>query len=108
MARITINGQTVEVGDGNINVTSRNGKIIVNGRKLAEGLSGTVDLKIEGAVAKVDADGSVQCGDVGGSVSAGGSIRCGNVASDASAGGSITATGTLGGRVTAGGSVRIG
>jgi hypothetical protein len=66
MARITINGQTVEVGDGDINVTSRHGKIIVNGRTLAEGLSGTVDLKIEGAVAKVDADGSVQCGDVGG------------------------------------------
>lgn len=38
---------------------------------------------------KVDAGGSIHCGDVGGDVDAGGSVTCGNVSGSIDAGGSV-------------------
>lgn len=107
---VTINGRRISIdGDGDINVVSRGGEIIVNGRSIASGLSGRVELAITGTVGSVEADGSVQCGDVGGNVSAGGSVTCRDVSGQASAGGSIRASGHIkGSRISAGGSVQIG
>lgn len=41
------------------------------------------------ALNKVDAGGSVTCGDVSGNVDAGGSVNCGNVSGSVDAGGSV-------------------
>jgi hypothetical protein len=112
MAKITINGCSFDIqGDSNINVggmsiTSKGGSIIVNGKTIKDGLSGAVTLHVEGAVANIEADGDVSCGDVTGSITAGGSIKCGAIGGNLSAGGSVTG-GAVGGSVQAGGSVKI-
>ena len=108
MATVTINGNVINVsGGGTIGITSRNGKIIINGIEQASGLSGTVELKIEGAVADIEADGSVHCGNVAGKVSAGGSVTCQDVTGNVNAGGSAKAA-KVGGSMNAGGSIRVG
>jgi hypothetical protein len=108
MNRVQINGQNFDVEGDNVTIISRNGSVIVNGKPLVGGLSGTVDLKIEGAVATVEADGNVSCGDVAGDVDAHGSVTCGNVQGGVDAGGSVTTRGNVGGDVDAGGSVTCG
>ena len=128
MAKITVAGITVEVPDGQpVNIVSNNGCVSVSGSQVysmgsGSGTRQTVDLKIEGAVASIKADGNVDCGDisgdvdaggsveckaVGGSIDSGGSVTCGNVQGSVDAGGSVTC-GAVGGDVDAGGSVRMG
>jgi hypothetical protein len=108
MASVTIDGQTFTISGNDISITSRGGSIVVNGQTLTAGLSGTVNLKIEGAVARIEADGSVTCGDVTGKVNAGGSVTCSNVTGNVAAGGSARVSGNVSGGLTAGGSIRTG
>lgn len=123
MAKITINGVTIETSGKSIVVS--NGKVIVDGNEIQVGeiknnridvhvLSGEVgSLKADGNIyaqdvkGDVDAGGSVDCKNVGGSVDAGGSISCGDVSGSVDAGGSVRC-GRVGGDVDAGGSVHHG
>ena len=108
MATITINGTSIDVAGGGVfDIGSKNGKIIVNGITIQSGLSGTVDLKIEGAVANVTADGSINCGNVSGHVQAGGSVHCNDVSGSINAGGSVKAV-KVEGSMNAGGSIKVG
>lgn len=108
MAKVTINGQTFNFDGDNISIKSLNGSIVINGATTASGLSGSVDLKVEGAtIQSLTADGNVECKDVTGSVSAGGSVHCNNIGGSANAGGSIKATGTIARSLNAGGSIKI-
>jgi len=109
MARIIVNGNVIEVPDGQtVNITSKDGSISFNSSQVfsvGPGGSNRVHLIIEGAkVGSVEADGSVNCEGVEGDVEAGGSVNCGNVAGDVDAGGSVNC-GNVGGDVDAGGSV---
>ena len=104
MNRITIDGITIEVEGNNVHV--QNGKVMVGGVEIKGGLTGKVDIKFEGSLASLRADGNVECGDVQGDVQSGGSIKCGEVGGDVTAGGSVTGTG-FSGDIMAGGSVKI-
>lgn len=106
MGRVTINGQTFNVGDGEINIVARGSEIRINGQVAGSNYTGEVSLKVEGAVANIDAGGSVSCQNVNGDVDAGGSVQCGNVEGDVDAGGSVTC-GSVNGSVDAGGSVNM-
>lgn len=91
MNKIIINGVTHEVYGKNINVS--NGKIMVDGNVIEEGLTGIVKVSFEGDLANLEcADakitGNVQgnvnaadvrCGDVGGNVN-GADVKCRDVA----------------------------
>lgn len=118
MAEVWINGQKIEVpGDGPINIQSRGSTIRIGGSVVASSIGGDgiisiggsteVDLKIVGAVANIDAGGSVDCGDVSGDVEAGNSVRCGSVKGSVDGGNSVTVTGNVGGDVDAGNSVTV-
>ena len=102
--KITINGVSIEVSQGNITV--RNGDVFVDGNRIH--LKDNIkDITIIGDTGDVDADGSVTVkGNVQGSIDAGGSIECGDVGGNVDAGGSVTA-GSVEGDIDAGGSVRI-
>lgn len=90
MNSITINGESF-VCNGK-NIVSINGKIIVDGEVIKEGLSGNVTIHFNGDLANLTcADAvingnisgdvnaaDVKCGDVGGNVS-GADVRCNNV-----------------------------
>ena len=90
MNNITINGESF-VCKGK-NIISVNGKIIVDGEVIKEGLSGNVTIHFNGDLASLScADavingnvhgdvnaGDVKCGDIGGNVSAA-DVRCNNV-----------------------------
>lgn len=111
MGTIKIGGVTVT---GN-NIQILNGRVIVDGVEISgvnntNGVSiasgGTLEIRVlEGRVENLQADGSIYCGDIGGSASAGGSINCGDVDGKVSAGGSVNC-GDVGGNVSAGGSVK--
>ena len=103
MGTIIINGKTIKA-EGK-NVTIRNDKVYVDGKLVEEGLSGIVEVKWEGPMASLTADGNVTCGEVLGNVSAGGSVQCADVDGYVNAGGSVSC-GTVGGSINAGGSVR--
>lgn len=100
MSTVTIGGKTYR--GNSIVVTGSN--VIIDGKKVEDGLTGIVELKIEGNIDRLETDcpvsvkgnvgslkagGSVNCGDVAGGVYAGGSVNCGNVGGDVSAGGSV-------------------
>lgn len=104
MSKITINGKTIDV-TGN-NITIRDGSVTVDGVTVASGLSGEVHVKFDGDLASLDADGSVTCGAVRGSVKAGGSVSCGDVGQSVSAGGSVRAA-RVGGSMSAGGTIKV-
>ena len=104
MNRIIVNGITIDVEGNNISI--QNGTVKVNGVKVKDGLSGKVDVKFEGDLASLQADGNVECGNVQGDVDAGGSVHCGNVEGNIDAGGSVQGSG-VGGDIDAGGSVSI-
>lgn len=101
MGRITINGKTYY---GN-NIIMTNGKIIIDGKPIEDGLSGVVELKVEGDLVSLHSDCSVTVnGDVKGNVSAGTSVNCKNVDGNVQAGSSVNC-GNVGGNVKAGNSV---
>ncbi len=120
-SRITVNGRTYTGSS----VEVRNGKVYVDGKPADAGdLSGVrvLDVKVEGVLQELRADGNVEaqeirgfvhaggsvtCENVGGNVDAGGSVTCGDVGGDANAGGSVKC-GKVSGKVSAGGSVRHG
>lgn len=104
MNTIIVNGQRFQVSGKNIVVS--NGSIIVDGNIVQNGLSGIVEIKFEGDLANLKADGSVRVnGSVSGNVDAGGSVKCSNVNGDVDAGGSVDC-GNIQGDISAGGSVR--
>jgi len=91
---ITINGETHDV-EGN-NVVVRRGKVLVNGKVIKDGLTGTVKIEFEGELAHLDCTqaivngdvhGDIDCttitvnGDVSGDVD-GTTIKCGDVGGD--------------------------
>lgn len=105
-SRVTINGRTYT---GN-SVEVRNDKVYVDGKLVDAGdLSNvrTLDVKVEGVLQELKADGSVEAQEVRGSISAGGSVTCGAVGQNVNAGGSVKC-GAVGGRINAGGSVKHG
>jgi hypothetical protein len=102
---IVINGQRIEV-EGDASIRVKNNEIFVDGTRVASDLLGTVNIKWEGPLATLTADGSVECDDVDGDVSAGGSVQCGNVEGDVSAGGSVQC-GDVEGDISSGGSVTV-
>jgi len=85
-------------------VSITGGTVRVNGKVIAEGLSGVIDVKWEGPLASLESDSSVTCGDVQGSVSAGSSVSCGKVGGSVNAGSSVHCD-AVGGSVNAGSSV---
>lgn len=104
MATINIDGRTFQGSS----VSIRNGRVTVDGVEQAGNVHGTIELRIEGKLDKLECDGNVTCGDVLGSVLAGGSVQCKNVGGVVQAGGSVRAEGHIKGTIQAGGSVRIG
>lgn len=101
---IIINGKS-HVVSGN-NITINNGKIIVDGEIIEEGLSGIVEVKFEGDLANVrssssitvngnvhgdaDAGSHIQCNDIGGDADAGSHISCRDIKGSADAGSHIS------------------
>lgn len=91
---ITINGESHDVeGD---NVVVRRGKVLVNGKVIKDGLTGTVKIEFEGDLAHLDCTSAVVNGDVHGDVDGttltvngdvsgdldGTTIKCGDVGGD--------------------------
>lgn len=104
---IIVNGKRYEAPAG-ASVTIINGRVIINGRTVEEGLSEVVTLKVEGDLVALRVDGPVELtGNVHGPVSAGGSVECGDVGGSVQAGGSVRC-GAVRGGVMAAGSVRHG
>lgn len=103
MATITINGKIIHV-EGNASISVSNDEVRIGGKVVESGLSGIVEVKWEGPLASLTADGDVTCKDVQGNVSAGGDLRAEVVRGNANAGGDIRA-GTISGSVRAGGDV---
>lgn len=107
MNKITINGKTF-TGVGSVTVS--NNRVMINGKSVDYGKAedGILEVKVlEGTIEHLEADGSVVCNDVRGSVQAGGSVSCKSVGGTIQAGGSVNC-GEVGGSVIAGGSVSYG
>lgn len=103
---IIINGKSHTVKGNNITVS--NGKIIVDGKVVQEGLSGEVTIKFEGDLANLKSDSSVIVnGNIEGSASSGGSLKCGDIGHNAVSGGSMKCE-TVNGSATSGGSMNVG
>jgi hypothetical protein len=111
--KVTVNGKTFEVPNGNISVI--NGKIFVNGKEFKGediGLKDNyqvVNVVIEGDVDKIDCIGSVEVkGNVYKGIDCGDSVSItGNVDGKISCGGSVSITGEHKGGIDAGGLVSI-
>jgi hypothetical protein len=103
MSTVTINGTTFTVPDGS-SVVVRNNTVTVNGKPLASGLTGIVEIKWDGPMGDLTSDASVRCGDVAGNVRAGNSISCDAIRGNANAGNSINCD-DIGGNANAGGSI---
>lgn len=104
MNSVTINGKTYR-GVHSISVV--NNRVIVDGKPVDHGKveNGILEVRVDGVLDKLEADGSVHCNDVRGYVQAGGSVTCDNVGSTVQAGGSVTCN-NVAGSIMAGGSVR--
>ena len=122
MNKITVNGRSIIVPNGQISVI--NGDVFVNGQRYTDNenlkqvnivieggcdslqvdccdrveVKGDVRSVLEsggsvtvqgGVFNKINAGGSVTCGDVSGNIDAGGSVNCGNVSGSVDAGGSV-------------------
>jgi hypothetical protein len=112
MAVIYINGQRIDVRPASLNnvVHVGGGSITVNGVEVMGGLSGIVEVRWEGPLARLTcAQGSATvAGDVAGDVDAGGSVSVGgSVRGNVCSGGSASC-GDVGGSVDAGGSINCG
>lgn len=107
MNKMTINGVSYEVPQG-ASLSINNGIVKVNGQVITSGLSGVVELKVEGDIGQLRTDASVSMnGDVLGDIDAGGSVSIkGNVKGNVDAGGSVSC-GNVGGDVDAGGSISM-
>lgn len=118
---ISVSGNTVEINGKRYHYPERvhsvsnvNGRVLINGKPFPEDGDAamghtTLEVHIHGDI-KGDLtvkDGSVECGNVGGSVDAGGSVTCKSVGKDVDAGGSVSC-GNVTGDVDAGGSVNCG
>lgn len=110
--KVTINGKTVQVPNGNISIV--NNKIFVNGKEFNTDDTdlknfGIVNVIIEGNVEKVDCNGNVEVkGDVTRSIDCGGSVSItGSVDGDIDCGGSVRIDGEHKGSIDAGGSVSV-
>lgn len=85
---ITINGEYI-VTDAQ-SITINNGTVIANGVVIKSGLSGVVELKVEGDLMSINTAGNVTVhGDVHGDVDTTGNVNCQNV------GGDVDTTGTV-------------
>ena len=107
MNRVTINGVTFTANShSSVSVNGRT--IIIDGKKVDVGdIEGpTLNIKVEGVLGSLEADGDVQCGDVGGTVQAGGDVDCGNVGGTVQCGGNVDC-GKISGSVMAGGGVTV-
>lgn len=82
MNNITINGESF-VCNGK-NIVSINGKIIVDGEVIKEGLSGNVTIHFNGDLANLTCADAVINGNVSGDVNAA-DVKCGNVGGDINA-----------------------
>lgn len=102
MSVININGKRIEVQGNNISIN--NGVVTVDGVTVEEGLQGVVKVVWEGPLASLEADTSVECGDVHGDVRGGNSVTCKNVQGNVRAGNSVNC-GKVGGNCRAGNSV---
>ncbi len=107
MGKVTVNGTTYHVPSSGGSISVRGNSVFVDGKPISEGLVGIVEIKWEGPLVSLQADGDVTCGDVAGNVSSGGSLSAKNVGGSACAGGSLTCENVTG-NVSAGGSVRCG
>lgn len=103
MNTIVVNGKRYETNGKSISVV--NGAVKVDGKTIVDELSGVVEIKWDGPLADLRAEGSVTCGVVAGNVSAGGSVEAGDVGGSVRAGGSVRCEIVSGG-IQAGGSVR--
>lgn len=106
MNSVTINGKTYS---GSKSVVVKNSQVYVDGKKVDHGTveNGILEVKVTGVLESLEADGSVTCDDVHGTVQAGGSVTCDNVGGTVQAGGSVTCD-NVAGSIMAGGSVRHG
>lgn len=104
MNRITINGTVFETNGRNISVN--NGTVIVDGEVIKKGISGSINIIINGDVNQIDCAGSVTVnGSVAGDIDCGGSVHVNeNVKGNIDCGGSCNCE-NVGGHVDAGGSV---
>lgn len=102
---IVINGIRIE---GNLHNVRVNGNtVIVNGDVIGTDFKNPLEVRVlEGAVANIEADGSVHAGEVTGNVSAGGSVHAEDIGGNVSAGGSVKAN-DIAGNVSAGGSIKL-
>jgi hypothetical protein len=122
MNKIIVNGKSYTVSGSNISIV--NGTIRVNGQTIEENLSGIVEVRFEGDLARlevnhgnavikgdvhgsVNAGGDVTCHNVEGNVEAGGDVKCVNVKRNVEAGGDVKCE-NVEGDIDAGGDVRCG
>ncbi len=106
MNSVTINGVTY---NGSKSVVVKNSVVYVDGKKVDHGTAenGILEVRVTGVLENLEADGSVTCDDVHGTVQAGGSVSCDNVGGTVQAGGSVSCD-NIAGSVMAGGSVNHG
>ena len=79
--RIITNGQSIVIN---------NGSVIVDGRVIKDGLSGIVELKVEGDLMNLNTTGSATIhGNVHGNVDTNGSVTCHTINGDVDAMGSV-------------------
>lgn len=103
--RCVINGMSFECSN-NARISVNNGTIKIDGNTIEVGeiKSSFLSIKIEGGVASIECDSSVECGDVQGDVKAGNYVKCGNVSRSVSAGNYVDCS-TVGGDVSSGGHI---
>lgn len=106
MNSVTINGRKI-IGGRSISVV--NSTVIVDGKKVDVGevKNGILEVHVTGLIENLEADGSVTCENVSGTVQAGGSVHCDSVGGNVQAGGSVHCD-DVGGSIMAGGSVSHG
>jgi hypothetical protein len=80
MSTISINGRSFSVSGNNVSVI--NGKVIVDGKVIEEGLSGDVNIKWEGDLASLNCNNCEVSGNVGGDVKCNNAKIQGNVGGD--------------------------
>ncbi len=106
MNSVTINGKTY-FGKRSISVS--NSRVIIDGQEIDAGKvkNGILEVHVKGTIENLEADGSVTCENVSGTVQAGGSVHCDSVGGNVQAGGSVHCD-DVGGNIMAGGSVSHG
>jgi hypothetical protein len=107
MIHISINGKTISIEGSSVkDIFIKDGNVVLDGKSIATGLSGVVEVKWDGPAINVSSDANITCKDVQGNIDAGGSVQADNVGGSIDAGGSVQA-GNVTGDIDAGGSVKI-